>query len=110
MSVLSHKNLYKKNRPEKLALIGMSGVGKSFWSKRLVNNGFRRFSCDDLIAERLGLRLSNNNKSTLNLANRYLGNIGFRENECVCFVFSEAIIGKNTSLPWFSRFSLALSS
>ena len=93
MSVLSHKNLYKKNRPEKLALIGMSGVGKSFWSKRLVNNGFRRFSCDDLIAERLGLRISNN-KSTLNLAN-WMGSPfseGYLESESLYLQIEEEVV------------------
>ncbi len=37
----------------RLTLIGMSGSGKSFWSKRLHQSSFRRFCCDDLIAARL---------------------------------------------------------
>ena len=38
------------------ALIGMSGSGKSYWSKRLAADlGFKHLSCDDLIAERLEL-------------------------------------------------------
>ena len=65
----SYKNISKKSGSVRLALIGMSGVGKSFWSKRLERKGFRRFSCDDLIAKRLGFRLGNKDKSTLNLAN-----------------------------------------
>lgn len=37
----------------KISLIGMSGNGKSYWSKKLENMGFKRFCCDDLIEERL---------------------------------------------------------
>jgi len=36
-----------------LSLIGMSGCGKSHWSKKFANHGFKRFCCDDLITERL---------------------------------------------------------
>ena len=37
-----------------ITLIGMSGSGKSHWSKRLVeDHGFRHFCCDDLIEEQL---------------------------------------------------------
>ena len=41
-----------------ITLIGMSGTGKSYWSKKLESQGFKRFGCDDLItihlAEQLG--------------------------------------------------------
>ena len=37
----------------RIALVGMSGSGKSFWSKRLTRSSFRCFCCDDLIAARL---------------------------------------------------------
>jgi shikimate kinase len=33
--------------------VGMSGVGKSFWAKRLEPLGFRRFDCDGEIAKHL---------------------------------------------------------
>lgn len=36
-----------------LTLIGMSGIGKSYWSKKLEQQGFIRFGCDDLITEHL---------------------------------------------------------
>lgn len=37
-----------------LTLIGMSGSGKSFWSKRLAyEQGYRNFYCDDLIEQKL---------------------------------------------------------
>ena len=38
----------------RLALIGMSGTGKSLWSKRLAGAGFHRYGCDDAIEARLG--------------------------------------------------------
>jgi shikimate kinase len=36
-----------------LSFIGMSGSGKSHWSKKLQEKGFKRFCCDDLIEEKL---------------------------------------------------------
>ncbi len=39
------------NKP--LCLVGMSGVGKSYWAKRLAALGFLRHDCDELIAARL---------------------------------------------------------
>lgn len=43
--------------PMRISLIGMSGSGKSHWSIKLAQNGFHRFCCDDLIAERLAQEL-----------------------------------------------------
>jgi len=37
----------------RITLIGMSGSGKSRWSQKLEARGFKRFPCDDLIAEKL---------------------------------------------------------
>ena len=41
----------------RLTLIGMSGAGKSHWSRNLEKAGFRRLCCDDLIAVRLAPQL-----------------------------------------------------
>ena len=43
----------------RLSLIGMAGSGKSYWSRKLEGNGYRRFCCDDMIAEKLGPELKN---------------------------------------------------
>ena len=43
--------------PLRLALIGMSGTGKTFWSKRLAQTGRPAISCDDRIEQRLRDRL-----------------------------------------------------
>ncbi len=36
-----------------LSLIGMSNIGKTYWSKELQSMGFRHFNCDDLIETNL---------------------------------------------------------
>jgi shikimate kinase len=41
----------------RLALIGMSGSGKSYWSAKLAERGFRYFCCDAMIATRLAPEL-----------------------------------------------------
>ncbi|MBW2096881.1 MAG: hypothetical protein JRI80_18625, partial [Deltaproteobacteria bacterium] len=43
--------------PLRISLIGMAGAGKSYWSRKLERLGFRRFCCDDMIAERLAPEL-----------------------------------------------------
>jgi shikimate kinase len=43
--------------PLRLALIGMSGAGKTFWSKRLAQTGRPSISCDDRIEQGLRTRL-----------------------------------------------------
>ena len=43
--------------PLRLALIGMSGAGKTFWSKRLAQTGRPAVCCDDRIEQRLRRRL-----------------------------------------------------
>lgn len=44
--------------PLRVALIGMSGAGKTFWTKRLAASGRPSISCDDCIEERLRPRLA----------------------------------------------------
>tara|TARA_Y100001970_G_C14224875_1_gene854978 strand:- start:946 stop:1617 length:672 start_codon:yes stop_codon:yes gene_type:complete len=68
MSKNFSKNNSKKKKSKKLALIGMSGAGKSFWSEKIERLGYRRYSCDDLIADKLGLKIGAKDKSTLDLA------------------------------------------
>ena len=42
----------------KVALIGMSGSGKTFWSNQLAKCGYGMVSCDDRIEQKLGAELS----------------------------------------------------
>ncbi len=46
-----------------ITLMGMSGTGKSFWSHKMEAAGFKRFGCDDMIAERLITKLGIQDKS-----------------------------------------------
>lgn len=51
----------------RLALIGMSGSGKSYWSQKLAQRGFKRFCCDELIALKLTSRLKRSDGSSRTL-------------------------------------------
>jgi len=42
----------------RISLIGMAGSGKSYWSKKLAEQGFTRFCCDELIADKLAPELA----------------------------------------------------
>jgi len=53
MSELSVLPTFRRSEPIHLALIGMSGTGKSYWSSKLINHGFHSFCCDDLIEKKL---------------------------------------------------------
>ena len=47
-----------REKPLRLALIGMSGAGKTFWAKKLVETGVPAVFCDDQIERRLAPRLA----------------------------------------------------
>jgi shikimate kinase len=47
-----------REKPLRLALIGMSGAGKTFWTKKLAASGIPAVSCDDGIEQRLAARLA----------------------------------------------------
>ncbi len=59
--------------PLRLALIGMSGAGKSFWTKKLVAEGWTAISCDDHIEERLASRLAAGGYSGINGVAAWMG-------------------------------------
>jgi len=44
--------------PLRIALIGMSGTGKTFWTKKLAESGAPAISCDDRIEQKLAPRLA----------------------------------------------------
>ena len=44
--------------PLRIALIGMSGAGKTFWARRIAETGVVAISCDDRIEEKLAPRLA----------------------------------------------------
>lgn len=51
----------------KFSLIAMSGSGKSYWSAKLANRGFRHFDCDRMIASKFGPVLTGSDGSVLPL-------------------------------------------
>jgi hypothetical protein len=55
-----------KGKLARLALVGMSGSGKSFWTKKLAAMGWRSVCCDDLIEQRLATRLAAGGYSGIN--------------------------------------------
>lgn len=52
LSQLQFERLLKQNKLV-LSFVGMSNIGKTYWSKKLQGVGFRHFNCDDLIEEKL---------------------------------------------------------
>src|ERR1700686_1627155 len=68
MSSQSHKE--KRSR---LALVGMSGSGKSFWTKKLAAAGWKSVCCDDLIEQRLAPRLAAGGYSGINGVAAWMG-------------------------------------
>lgn len=59
--------------PQRLALIGMSGAGKTFWTKKLGAEGWPAVSCDDRIEEKLAHRLSAGGHSGINGVAAWMG-------------------------------------
>ncbi len=60
-------------RPLRLALIGMSGVGKTFWTKRLAQAGHHTICCDDRIEQRLRSRLESGGYSGIHGVASWMG-------------------------------------
>ncbi len=50
-----------------LSLVGMSLIGKSHWSSKLAETGFRRYCCDDLIEQRLARELEDSSGRALSM-------------------------------------------
>ena len=57
----------------RLALIGMSGAGKTFWSRQLATAGHPEISCDDKIEQRLASRLASGGYSGINGVAAWMG-------------------------------------
>jgi hypothetical protein len=68
MSGESHKE--KRSR---LALVGMSGSGKTFWTRKLAAAGWKSVCCDDLIEQRLAPRLAAGGHTGINGVAAWMG-------------------------------------
>ncbi len=60
-------------KPLRLALIGMSGTGKTFWARRIAETGVTAVSCDDRIEEKLARRLAAGGHSGINGVAAWMG-------------------------------------
>jgi shikimate kinase len=62
-----------RRKPLRLALIGMSGVGKTFWTKKLAAAQYPAVSCDDRIEQKLAPRLAAGGYSGINGVAAWMG-------------------------------------
>jgi len=60
-------------KPLRLALIGMSGAGKTFWTRCIAESGARAISCDDRIEEKLSPRLAARGYAGINGVAAWMG-------------------------------------
>jgi len=75
-----------QQKPLRLALIGMSGAGKTFWTKKLAESGIPAISCDDRIEQKLRPRLAADGYAGINGVAAWMGwpdrpNYGARESD-----------------------------
>jgi shikimate kinase len=59
--------------PLRIALIGMSGAGKTFWSRCIAKSGTPAISCDDRIEKKLAPRLAAGGYSGINGVAAWMG-------------------------------------
>jgi shikimate kinase len=59
--------------PLRLALVGMSGAGKTFWTRCIAETGVMAISCDDRIEERLARRLAAGGYAGINGVAAWMG-------------------------------------
>jgi shikimate kinase len=62
-----------KTKHRRLAFIGMSGSGKTFWSRKLAAAGWKTVSCDDTIERRLAPRLAAGGYAGINGVAAWMG-------------------------------------
>jgi shikimate kinase len=60
-------------RPLRIALIGMSGAGKTFWTRCIAATGVLAVSCDDMIEEKLAPRLAAGGYAGINGVAAWMG-------------------------------------
>ena len=73
---ISYRNEPMSSQPSpavRIALVGMSGSGKTFWAKRLAASGHPSISCDDRIEERLREHLAADGYTGINGVAAWMG-------------------------------------
>lgn len=72
LSSKQFQELLQKNKLV-LSFIGMSNIGKTYWSERLSKFGFKHFNCDDLIEKKLSFELDALGYSGINDVSLWMG-------------------------------------
>ena len=94
MKTISVLHSLRETNTVNLALRGMSGAGKSYWSKKMEEKGYRWYNCDEMFAERLGSELPGIGNSTQKLA-KWMGqpfSEGYIEAEKLYLKLEEAVV------------------
>jgi hypothetical protein len=66
-------NENQATKRSRLALVGMSGSGKTFWTRKLAVAGWTAVSCDDLIEKKLAPRLAAGGYAGINGVAAWMG-------------------------------------
>ena len=80
----------------RISLIGMAGSGKSYWSKKLVKQGFKRFCCDDLIEKKLADKFAGPYTTKMN-PGKWMGfpyEPGYKKRESLYLAFEREVVSK----------------
>ncbi len=83
------------NNNFKMTIIGMSNIGKTFWSKRLSEQGFKHIDCDKILEEKLEPELKKFGFEGLSEIAKWLGQPyekQFRKNEEIISELEKEII------------------
>jgi len=78
----------------RLSLIGMSGSGKSYWTKKFAREGFQTFHCDDLIQGKLCDQLIRTDGTMLSVG-EWMGfpfDTGYRRREMRYLTFEKKVL------------------
>src|SRR5215470_14578427 len=71
--LMSNSEEKLRRQPLRLALIGMSGAGKTFWTRQIAETGVPAISCDDVIEEKLASRLQAGGYAGINGVAAWMG-------------------------------------
>ena len=79
----------------RLALIGMSGCGKSSWSKKLAQINYKRFCCDDMITHCLETVLKDKSNGNIQELGEWMGfphEQGYAEKEQIYLDYENRVL------------------
>ncbi len=79
-----------------ITLTGMSGLGKSYWSKLLATKGYKRFCCDDMIEDRIVKLINIADKKEIDIG-KWMGfpfEKKYRRNENIYLTFEIEVLSE----------------